>query len=257
MGQNGVGFFVCCGHSVEYRTTRNPLMRRQITISRANRNVSAFEPRVRTSLAVSRMCCTKKRKPFIAKLWLCVLVLAPSSSSGGTRTDEISIASEEQSWRSPDDDNQNVPFWFASSQNAAASLLHKTETAWTNRPCCEGAEGAEAEQFGRFPYICSLRLSGSRKHVCTATLIDQRWILAAAHCIDPNRRQSAGCYPLVYCGDSRVNTPSAEQVIPTDLARNDVEIPIVCRLCRPSMSSTPTYMKIGSGTSSTVPTLPC
>ena len=178
--------------------------------------------------AIRRMCGAKRLKPFILKLWLCLLTLTPSSFSDSTRTDEISIASEEQNWPSPGHDNRDAPLWLSSNQSAAVLPLHDRGTAWTNRPCCEGAE---EEQFSRFPYLCSLRLSGSRKHVCTATLIDQRWILAAAHCIDPNLRQSAGCYPLVYCGDSRVNTPSAEKVMRMALARNERKI----TSCLPSL----------------------
>ena len=72
--------------------------------------------------------------------------------------------------------------------------------------------GAEKVDARRFPYLCSLRKAGDRKHVCTATLVRQRRMVAPAHCVDPDYPKSVGFYPLVYCGVTQSDDASAEKV---------------------------------------------
>eukprot|EP00210_Caulerpa_lentillifera_P005042 g4815.t1 len=52
----------------------------------------------------------------------------------------------------------------------------------------------------RFPYMCSLKRPSDGVHFCVGTLIKQKWILTAAHCVDSDFNESSVAYPLVYCG---------------------------------------------------------
>ena len=80
---------------------------------------------------------------------------------------------------------------------------------------------------GRFPYLCSLRMPGSRKHSCIATLVDSHWIVTAAHCIDPQSENSVGCSPVVYCGIDEVNTTFRAKVR-RDAQNADLDFPTTC-----------------------------
>ncbi|CAD7703464.1 unnamed protein product, partial [Ostreobium quekettii] len=60
--------------------------------------------------------------------------------------------------------------------------------------------GGEPAPCGRYPYMVSLRDSAD-VHRCGGILIDRRWVLTAAHCIDPRDKDSLGLNPVTVIGD--------------------------------------------------------
>lgn len=63
---------------------------------------------------------------------------------------------------------------------------------------------------GRFPYMCSLRERSGLGHRCGGTLIHRRWVVTAAHCVDPNLDNSVGMVPIVVCGIFRSDQTDPE-----------------------------------------------
>eukprot|EP00210_Caulerpa_lentillifera_P009321 g8885.t1 len=61
----------------------------------------------------------------------------------------------------------------------------------------QSGKNAESD---RFPYMCRIVKRKFGTHVCGGSLINRKWLLTAAHCVDPNDSiKSAGLTPLVYC----------------------------------------------------------
>ena len=69
----------------------------------------------------------------------------------------------------------------------------------------------------RFPYVCHLTytyVEGSSS-TCTGVLFRSKWILTAAHCVDPEGGESVEQTPTVLCGFSdRRRTASVPVSLP-------------------------------------------
>ena len=195
------------------------------------------------------LCRPKKKDHALAVLLFCALLCAPSPTfaSSGAADGIMSV-------------NPKAVFPEISRRGGFLSLISygdgKTLTPSSGdvtddaNSLCHRVEGSP----GRFPYLCSLRMAGSRKHECTATLVGKRWVLTAAHCVDPNHDGSVGCYPTVYCGIYEVNTTSAKKV--SRLGRDAVVDSSVFG-GRGSTSKTPISTTAGRGTKPEAPTWPC
>lgn len=82
-----------------------------------------------------------------------------------------------------------------------------------------GHQAAEIPQGarpgGRFPYIVSIRARRTSQHICTGVLIAKKYVLTAAHCVDPTSSFSAGSRPVVFIGESTgQETVASQKAIP-------------------------------------------
>ena len=155
----------------------------------------------------SALCRLRRRGRAFAILLFCLLLCAssPSFASSGAADGIVSVNPTAVCLEIGRRGGLLPPVSYGDGKTLTPSSGEVTDD---ENSLCHRVEGST----GRFPYLCSLRMAGTREHECTATLVGDRWVLTAAHCVDPNYEDSVGCYPIVYCGISQVNTSSTKKV---------------------------------------------
>jgi len=71
--------------------------------------------------------------------------------------------------------------------------------------------GGEESTPGDWPWSCSMRVNG--RHSCGGSLINNQWIVGAAHCVSANPILSS--YTWVCGAHNRLNPESWAQIFPT------------------------------------------
>ena len=193
------------------------------------------------------LCRPKKKDHALAVLLFCALLCAPSPSFASSGAADGIMPVNPKAVRLEIGRRGGSLTSHGDMKTLTAPSGDVTDDAKSLRHTVEGSPG-------RFPYLCSLRMAGSRKHECTATLVGERWVLTAAHCVDPNHDGSVGCYPTVYCGVDQVNTISAKTV---SCRGQDAVVDSSVFGGRGSTSKTPTSTTAGRGTKPEAPTWPC
>ena len=156
-----------------------------------------------------RQLLSGKVESLLTRLWLTLLLFAPNPSYGSSGATRANIRPTENGRRAVDYGDLNPLLTGVAEQKVASLCPRGLEANATNRHCRpQGKRAGES----RFPYVCSVRKAGTRKHLCTATLVHRKWLLTTVHCVDPNSDDSAGCYPLIYCSSPVANAPAEEQV---------------------------------------------
>ena len=186
-------------------------------------------------------CCLKKKDHAFSILLLCVLLCGPSPTFASSGAVE-GILPSTLTLLCPGFGRRDGFLSLISNGDEKISAPLSGDVTDDENGLCHRIEGSP----GRFPYLCSLRLAGSRNHECTATLVNKRWVLTAAHCVDPNHEGSVGCYPTVYCGIYHINTTSSKKV--SRRRRRDAAVESAVFGDRDSTLKTPTSTVAGRGT---------
>jgi len=90
--------------------------------------------------------------------------------------------------------------------------------------------GTDAE-IGEYPYVVSLRRASTGQHFCGASIINQNWILTAAHCVSRTKPELIN----IQYGDIDLDKNSSnianvskifvhEHYAPNDLYKNDIAL---------------------------------
>ncbi|CAD7702332.1 unnamed protein product [Ostreobium quekettii] len=94
---------------------------------------------------------------------------------------------------------------WASGGGASGSQVAENGINWEDAAALQRqlliADGRDApcEMTRRFPYMASLR-NANGTHACGAVLVDSLWLVTAAHCVDPQARNTVGRTPVAVIG---------------------------------------------------------
>ncbi|XP_046476313.1 trypsin-like isoform X1 [Neodiprion pinetum] len=105
-------------------------------------------------------------------------------------------------------------------RNFTGSVLHESELPLADRDSDANETlqgrippprviGRVQATVGQFPHQVSLRRSKTGVHFCGGSIIDEEWIVTAAHCMYSNGKLIAASTIKVYAGDLLLNEPSS------------------------------------------------
>ena len=151
-------------------------------------------------LSAQRRRCIPKWVTTLLPLFIHTLAFSSNLCRGnGEAAMQIwQLGKETHGIEAPNKIADNEPIVSPRTRIVVSSI--KTRDLYTRLSERYDCQRGKAAPLGRFPYMCSLRERGSRRHMCGATLFRQDWVLTAAHCVDPEAYGTVGLSPIVYCG---------------------------------------------------------